>query len=103
MKKLWLAALALLVASAGLANAQVEEAVVPPAIFTPACPERCGLSMWGSTEYLLGWIKNGPMPFPLVTAGDPNDPVSPGAWAGRARCRSSAAMASTSAPSPACA
>jgi len=33
---------------------------------------------WGSAEYLFGWIKDAPMPVPLVTQGDPNDSL-PGA------------------------
>jgi hypothetical protein len=27
--------------------------------------------VWGSAEYLLWWVKNGPLPVPLVTAGTP--------------------------------
>ena len=34
--------------------------------------------IWASTEYLIWWIKDGPLPFPLVTTGNPADPV-PGA------------------------
>lgn len=34
--------------------------------------------LWGGVEYLLWWIRDGPLPFPLVTTGNPNDPI-PGA------------------------
>ncbi len=34
---------------------------------------------WASGEYLLWWIKDGPLPVPLVTTGNPADPVSAGA------------------------
>ena len=60
-------------------------------------------SIWVSTEYLLGWIKNGPMPFPLVTTGDPNDPIAPALWGARGLFRSLVATASTTGPFPACA
>jgi hypothetical protein len=33
---------------------------------------------WGGAEYLLWWIKDGPVSAPLVTTGNPNDPA-PGA------------------------
>jgi len=39
----------------------------------PACSR-----FWFSSEYLLWWIKNGPLPFPIVTTGNPADAV-PGA------------------------
>jgi len=31
-----------------------------------------GFRIWGSADYLLWWVKNAPMPVPLVTTGDPN-------------------------------
>jgi hypothetical protein len=31
----------------------------------------CGPSCWVGAEYLLWWIKNGPLPVPLVTTGNP--------------------------------
>jgi hypothetical protein len=33
--------------------------------------------VWGSTEYLLWWVKSGPLPYPLVTTG-PGDTANPG-------------------------
>jgi hypothetical protein len=30
--------------------------------------------VWGSAEYLLWWVKDGPLPFPFVTTGDPASP-----------------------------
>src|SRR5205814_1928701 len=33
---------------------------------------------WARIDYLLWWMKNGPLPFPLVTTGNPADAV-PGA------------------------
>ena len=36
-------------------------------------------TFWGSMEYLLWTIKDGPLPVPLVTTGNPADPVSAGA------------------------
>jgi hypothetical protein len=36
------------------------------------CPMHCGPKVWGGAEYLLWWIKDGPLPVPLVTTGDPN-------------------------------
>ncbi len=33
---------------------------------------------WASTEYLLWWVKDGPLPYPLVTTGDPTT-ANPGA------------------------
>jgi len=35
-------------------------------------------SFWVNSEYLLWWIKDGPLPVPLLTTGNPNDSV-PGA------------------------
>jgi hypothetical protein len=37
-----------------------------------------GDRFWGGGEYLLWWVKDGPLPVPLVTTGDPLDPI-PGA------------------------
>ncbi len=37
-----------------------------------------GARLWGGVEYLLWWIKDGPLPIPLVTSGNPLDPF-PGA------------------------
>lgn len=37
-----------------------------------------GSSFWGNVEYLLWWVKNGPLPPALVLTGDPNTP-NPGA------------------------
>lgn len=34
--------------------------------------------VWGSTDYLLWWVKDGPLPFPLVTTG-PGASDNPGA------------------------
>lgn len=33
---------------------------------------------WARLDYLLWWVKDGPLPFPLVTTGDPNG-INPGA------------------------
>lgn len=54
MKKLFLAAIALVLTSSGLARAQGPD---------DDCPR-----FWGSADYLLGWVKKGPTP-PLVTTG----------------------------------
>jgi hypothetical protein len=34
--------------------------------------------LWGGVEYLLWWVKDGPLPYPLVTTG-PGDADNPGA------------------------
>jgi hypothetical protein len=102
MWKGFLASLGLLAASAGLASAQVRVEVAgaqdpPPAGAKAAAPQPPlvyegiraeGLApwsdsaasprIWASTEYLIWWIKDGPLPFPIVTTGNPRDPV-PGA------------------------
>jgi len=44
-----------------------------------ACPcndEACGPHMWASAEYLCWKVRKGPVPSPLVTTGDPTDPVA---------------------------
>lgn len=51
--------------------------------FAPECPFDCRLApatpcVWGGADYLLWWIKSGPLPVPLATTGNPND-LSPGA------------------------
>src|SRR5262249_55239918 len=35
------------------------------------CPAPCGPRFWASSEYLLWWVKNGPLPVPLVTTNGP--------------------------------
>lgn len=37
-----------------------------------------GPALWASADYLLWWISRGPLPTPLVTTGNPTDPL-PGA------------------------
>jgi hypothetical protein len=55
-------------------------AVICPAdgtncILCDGCGCPCGPRLYGSAEYLLWWIKDGPMPAPLATAGlDPANP-----------------------------
>lgn len=34
-----------------------------------------GSRVWASAEYLLWWVKDGPLSAPLVTTGSPNDPI----------------------------
>jgi Putative beta barrel porin-7 (BBP7) len=81
----------LLLTGAGWGFAQAP----PPANLTPApgpgpacCPSDAGASFcaaggqddcrkphfWAGGEYLLWWVKDGPLPFPLVTTGDPASP-----------------------------
>jgi hypothetical protein len=78
------------------ANYLPESAPPPPAPLAPARPEpapgpkpttcsvlsedcTCGPRFWVSGEYLLWWLKDAPLTVPLVTTGDPTDPVAPGA------------------------
>jgi len=73
-------ALAILVLSSGLATAQAPPAVVevltPPETTLPAVdgPAPRGSRVWLSGDFLLWWIKEAPVPVPLVTTGpfDPN-------------------------------
>jgi len=65
MKKGLVAAIAVLLASAGLAQAQ-----------TAAAPSDS--SIWFSAEYLLWWFKKSPEPVPLVTTGNTAATVPPG-------------------------
>lgn len=39
-------------------------------------PSSTGIRAWGEVGYLLWWIKNGPEPVPLVTTGNPNNPLA---------------------------
>ena len=98
MKPLRLASLAALLACAGLAGAQPpslpvgdpdpatplfggQPAATPfDATGAPACPADapacsvdapCHTHVWASADYLLWWMKNGPLPAPLVTT-NPN-------------------------------
>ena len=87
--------LGLLLAAAGLAPAEGPPdpprpdapTVVPapaacsidgPLACSPDCDRAPANRFWVGQEYLLWWIKDGPLPFPVVTTGDPNDPI-PGA------------------------
>ncbi|HEV3258853.1 MAG TPA: BBP7 family outer membrane beta-barrel protein [Gemmataceae bacterium] len=74
MKKGFFAAIALLLTSTCLVQAQ--SAVAPSA----------DSSIWVSAEYLMWWFKNSPAPVPLVTTGDPTAAVGglpvPGAIGG---------------------
>jgi len=82
---------------AGAALAQTREAAVPAglsaypradACAVPAAALACpapaafdaddGARLWGGAEYLLWWVKDGPLPTPLVSTGNPLDPF-PGA------------------------
>jgi hypothetical protein len=87
----WLACLTALT-WAGAALAQAPGAVTPPAC--PPSSGDCGGALvaaldcvqdddhggrlWGGAEYLLWWIKDGPLRIPLVATGNPQDPF-PGA------------------------
>ena len=80
------------------AEPRVESFVSPPASDGPA--------WWVEADYLLWWIKRGPLPTPLVTTGNPKDPQpgalgQPGTRApscGRGGCR--AACSCTTRPRP---
>jgi hypothetical protein len=90
MRKRFLPAVACLLVSAALAGGQAPPAVPdPPApaadpretfwSLPPACPEPgCQERVWFSADYLLWWVRSGPLPAPLVTTGSPLDAV-PGA------------------------
>jgi hypothetical protein len=43
-----------------------------PAVDCCACCECEDFRCWARAEYLLWWVKGPPIPFPLVTTGDPN-------------------------------
>ncbi|HXG12445.1 MAG TPA: BBP7 family outer membrane beta-barrel protein [Gemmataceae bacterium] len=100
MRKGFLAALGTLLAGAGLSLAQpvpypgtpltegwLEPGAVhgfvsdeEPGLEEDCLPPDCGRPplVWASAEYLLWWVKDGPLPLPLVTVGDPAD-IDPGA------------------------
>ena len=41
------------------------------------CDSGCAGRLWGSMEYLLWWVKDGPVPGPLVTtSSNPNNPLA---------------------------
>ena len=61
--------------SAVLGDGYPAEPPAPEAHF-PA--EKTTPRLWGGVDYLLWWIRDGPVPFPLVTTGDAGAPV-PGA------------------------
>jgi hypothetical protein len=59
---------------------QVEPSILPtsvttegPVMWSPAASPVPRL--WGSVDYLLWWTSKGPLAFPLVTTGDPSDPL----------------------------
>lgn len=52
--------------------------VISVAPVSPAPSTMRGPSVWASAEYLNWWIRSGPMRAPIVSAGNPLDPV-PGA------------------------
>jgi hypothetical protein len=52
------------------------EASVPAASFEPAAPP--SMSAWFNAEYLLWWMRSAPTEGPLITSGDPADPVPGG-------------------------
>jgi hypothetical protein len=79
MRNGFFAALIVLLAIAGAALAQ--QAPVVPIDTCPACeqaPTNC--PFWVTGEYLLWWVKRGPLPVPLITTGPFPAPtgVSPG-------------------------
>jgi hypothetical protein len=52
----------------------------PGPITEACCPEEvCCPKCWGGAEYLLWWIKDGPLPFPLVTTTTEPGSAEPGA------------------------
>src|SRR5262245_61953321 len=91
MRTGFLAALGILLAGAGLSLADpgpvpLESYLKPgsapggegedcgePECFFPSPCKRPPL-LWIDAEYLLWWIKDGPLPVPLVTTGSGNDP-----------------------------
>jgi hypothetical protein len=90
MRTRFVGSLALLLGSTGLALGQAPAPTAPPplapvpvtapAVVTEPAAEGQdnGGRLWGSTEYLLWWIKDGPLPFPLVLTG-PGNTANPGA------------------------
>ena len=50
----------------------------PPAPEAHGPAEKTCPRLWGGVDYLLWWVRDGPLPFPLVTTGDTSAPV-PGA------------------------
>lgn len=70
--------------AAGLASAQ-EPGPVAPLTTAPQLPEVAAMNpascvqrprVWLSGEYLLWWLKDGPLPVPLVTTGNPANPLA---------------------------
>src|SRR5437763_13005601 len=51
----------------------------PTPCAAPVDDDCCVPRTWVSAEYLLWWLKDGPVPSPLLTTGDPTDPVAPAA------------------------
>src|SRR5437879_3605898 len=48
-------------------------ALMPPVVDCSCPPNSCeNFRFWARGEYLLWWVKNAPLPVPLVTTGDPN-------------------------------
>ena len=86
MRHGFIVALTACLTGAGAALAEAPAAPVPstpPAVDArqpeaPGCPECdapvCGPRVWGGAEYLLWWIKDAPVPVPLVTTG-PSTPT----------------------------
>ena len=46
-----------------------------PAPDVVAAPSPCAPRVWFEADYLLWWIRKSPVPTPLVTAGNVNDPL----------------------------
>jgi hypothetical protein len=70
-----------LLASASLGAPEVSKENTAPAAVTSCWTSCCDKStphIWVSTDYLLWWVRGGPVNSPLVTTGSPADPV-PGA------------------------
>src|SRR5262245_27682921 len=102
MCKKTMAALAIMVTLGGLAAAQIALPTAPMPILAPppqVVPQLPNLSrppmapgvsaletigtaaptrLWFSAEYLIWWLKDGPMPVPVLTSSDPAD-LNPGA------------------------
>src|SRR4051812_32561347 len=78
-RRLFATAVALL-AAASLAPAQDYGPASPLGATdgrTGGCPG-CASPFWASAEYLLWWVKAGPLPLPLIATGSTADPL-PGA------------------------
>ncbi|HKI30681.1 MAG TPA: hypothetical protein VKA46_02230 [Gemmataceae bacterium] len=84
MRNLLACLTALIAAGAGLAQQgpPPKSDPVSPNLFGDGAAHCCspdvGGRFWGGADSLLWWVKDGPLPLPLVTTGNPSDP-HPGA------------------------